>query len=63
MSTLNKKDVQSILTAFAEGKQVYKTSRKHGKLPIYESLNPNTRKLLGLKSLYDLGFMEVTTNA
>ena len=60
MSTLNKKDVQSILTAFKEGRQIYKTSRKSkGGFSIYESLNPDTRKLMGLTPLSELGFVEV----
>ena len=60
MSTLNKKDVQSILTAFSQGRQIYKTTRKSkwgG--DIWESLNPETRKLMGLKPLSELGFVEV----
>ena len=59
MSTLNKKDVKSILTAFNEGRQIYKTSRKTktGSF-IWESLNPETRKLMGLTPLSELGFVE-----
>ena len=55
MSTLNKKDVKSILTALNEGRQIYKTSRKtKSGLLIWESLNPDTRKMMGLTPLSEL---------
>ena len=64
MSTLNKKDIKSILTALNEGRQIYKTSRKSkGGFSIYESLNPDTRKLMGLTPLDELGFVEAPREA
>ena len=64
MSTLNKKDMKSILTALNEGRQIYKTSRKtKSGLLIWESLNPDTRKLMGLTPLSELGFVEAPREA
>jgi len=59
MSTLNKKDVESILTALKEGRQTYKKSKKYRGNDVFESLNPDTRKLMGLTPLSELGFVEV----
>ena len=59
MSTLNKKDVGSILTALKEGRQTYKKSKKYRGNDVFESLNPDTRKLMGLTPLSELGFVEV----
>ncbi len=57
MSTLNKKDVESILTALKEGRQTYKKSKKYRGNDVFESLNPDTRKLMGLTPLSELGFV------
>ena len=60
MNTLNKKDAKSILIALKEGRQIYKTSKKtkNGSF-IWESLNPETRKLIGLTPLSELGFIDL----
>jgi|TARA_R110000803_G_scaffold112781_1_gene181195 hypothetical protein len=64
MSTLNKKDVKSILKALNEGRQIYKTSKKTPDGSFYwESLNPDTRKLMGLTPLSELGFVEAPREA
>ena len=56
---MNYQDKISIRIALSEGKQMYKTSRKFRNQPVYESLNPETRKLMGLKPLSELGFYKV----
>jgi|TARA_B100000780_G_C20775666_1_gene307995 hypothetical protein len=56
MNTLNTKDIKSILDAMNEGRQMYKKSKKYKGRDVYESLNPDTRKLMGLPTLEQLGF-------
>ena len=58
MNTLNTKDIKSILDAMNEGRQMYKKSKKYKGRDVYESLNPDTRKLMGLTPLSELGFVE-----
>ncbi len=58
MSKLTTKDIKSILTALNEGRQMYKKSKKYKGRDVYESLNPDTRKLMGLTPLSQLGFTE-----
>ena len=49
MNTLNTKDIKSILDAMNEGRQMYKKSKKYKGRDVYESLNPDTRKLMGFQ--------------